>query len=621
VRRTTRVAQVPTRFGEFRQHLHAARDNKNTEEYSIENAHAIAHIMCHYNNPSCKMMSKKKFYQLVQRYSVQKWIKKFGKKGQNTAYKEMRQLHERVVFKPIKVESLTRLERQRAMESLIFLIEKRDGSIKARTCANGSTQRSYIPKEEAASPTAATESIIITGVIEAKQNRDVMTLDIPNAFVQTSIPQGEGDEKIIMKIRGVLVDILLEMSPETYKDYVVYEGKNKVLYVQMLKALYGMMMASLLFYKKFRTDIESTGYEVNPYDHCVANKMINEKQHTLTWHVDDVKASHVDTQVNDEFHRWCERKYGNSDIGHVVVTRGKKHDYLAMNLDYSEKNKLKIDMRYYTDNIIEAFPYELKAQTVAPWNDKLFKVNDSVKKLDEKRQAIFHTFVMKSMFLCKRGRPDIEPAISYLSTRTRKANESDWLKLLRKMGFLKGTRNDILTLEADDSQILSWYIDAAFAVHPDMKSHTGLVFTLGKGAITSASTKQKNNSRSSTESELNGTDDKISKIISVKKFIEHQDFEVKLNLIYQDNTSTMKLQKNGKLSSGKRTRHFDIKLFYITDLISRGEVDVRYCPTDEMIADYMSKPLVGTKFRIFRDLIINLSGKHHRIGQQKYVGE
>ena len=109
--------------------------------------------------------------------------------------------------------------------------------------------------------------------------------------------------------------------------------------------------------------------------------------------------------------------------------------------------------------------------------------------------------------------------------------------------------------------------------------------------------------------------------MQVSNVIEHQDFKVKLNLIYQDNTSTMKLQKNGKLSSGKRTRHFDIKLFYITDLINRGEVDVRYCPTDEMIADYMSKPLVGTKFRIFRDLIMNLSDKHHRIGQQECVGE
>ena len=154
-----------------------------------------------------------------------------------------------------------------------------------------------------------------------------------------------------------------------------------------------------------------------------------------------------------------------------------------------------------------------------------------------------------------------------------------------------------------------------------MKSHTGMVFTLGKGAIISSSTKQKVNARSSTESELIASDDKLGKIISTKKFMEHQDFKVKVNLIYQDNTNTMKLQNNGKLSSGKRTRHFDIKLFYITDLISRNEVEVRYCPTDEMLADYMTKPLVGTKFKLFRDLIMNLSGKHHRIGQQECVGE
>ena len=92
-----------------------------------------------------------------------------------------------MVFKPGKVESLTQQERNRATESLIFLVEKRDNVIKARTCANGSTQREYISKDEAASPTAATDSILITGAIDAKKNRDVMTLDIPNAFVQTEV--------------------------------------------------------------------------------------------------------------------------------------------------------------------------------------------------------------------------------------------------------------------------------------------------------------------------------------------------------------------------------------------------------------------------------------------------
>ena len=112
----------------------------------------------------------------------------------------------------------------------------------------------------------------------------------------------------------------------------------------------------------------------------------------------------------------------------------------------------------------------------------------------------------------------------------------------------------------------------------------------------------------------------IAKTIKVKKFLEEQGFKVKLNIIYQDNTSTMKLQKNSRLSSGKRTRHFDIKMFYITDLISRDEVEVRYCPTNDMIADYMSKPIVGAKFQKFRDLIMNLSGIYHQIGQQECVG-
>jgi hypothetical protein len=69
----------------------------------------------------------------------------------------------------------------------------------------------------------------------------------------------------------------------------------------------------------------------------------------------------------------------------------------------------------------------------------------------------------------------------------------------------------------------------------------------------------------------------------------------------------MKLEENGKASSGKRTRHFNIKYFYITDLISRNQVQIKYCPTDEMIADYMTKPLIGIKFQKFRKLIMNKS--------------
>jgi hypothetical protein len=283
---------------------------------------------------------------------------------------------------------------------------------------------------------------------------------------------------------------------------------------------------------------------------------------------------------------------------------------------------LKVDMKYYIKAMIEEFPYEVPYCKKTPWTERLFKVNEDSKKIEHQRKETFHTFVMKCMFLTKRARPDIEPAITFLSSRVKEPNEDDWNKLIRVLGYLKATIEDVLTLEADDTNTLTWYIDAAFAVHADMKSHTGAILTLGKGAICSSSTKQKVNSRSSTGAEMVAVDDKIDKVIWTKRFLEKQGFKVMLNVIYQDNTSTMKLQKNGKASSGKRTRHFDIKYFYITDLISRNEVQVEYCPTDAMIADYMTKPVVGSKYKIFRDRIMNLSNKHHRIcGQQECVGD
>jgi hypothetical protein len=123
-----------------------------------------------------------------------------------------------------------------------------------------------------------------------------------------------------MKIRGQVVDIVLELCPGVYDDYVIDEGKNKIIYVRMLKALYGMLISSILYYKKFRKDIESIGFEVNPYDICVANPKVNGKQ-TVTWYVDDLKSSHVDSRVNDNFAQWCEKTYGSDDLGHVSSER------------------------------------------------------------------------------------------------------------------------------------------------------------------------------------------------------------------------------------------------------------------------------------------------------------
>ena len=138
-----------------------------------------------------------------------------------------------------------------------------------------------------------------------------------------------------------------------------------------------------------------------------------------------------------------------------------------------------------------------------------------------------------------------------------------WLEqLIRLLSYLRDTVDEVLILEADNTETIRWYVDATFAVHKDMKCHTGAVMTMGSGEVH----KQKVNARSSTEAELVAVDDVIAKILWTKMFIEWQGFQVKLNILYQENTSTMILEINGKTSCGKWTRHFDIKRFHVTNL-------------------------------------------------------
>ena len=136
--------------------------------------------------------------------------------------------------------------------------------------------------------------------------------------------------------------------------------------------------------------------------------------------------------------------------------------------------------------------------------------------------------------------------------------------------------------------------------------------------MSTLTTKQKVNSRSSTEAEFIAVDDVISKIIWTKLFMEAQGYKIKSNIIYRDNQSSMKMEMNGKSSSGKRTRHFNIKYYYITDLIKRGEVQIKFCPTENMIADYMTKPITGSRFIEFWSHILGINGT---VVQQECVGE
>jgi hypothetical protein len=135
------------------------------------------------------------------------------------------------------------------MDSLILLVEKNDVTVRARTCANGSTQSSYISNDEAESPTVMSKSKLMTATIDAKEGRDVMTAYIPHAFVQTKVGPTANTERVIMKIKGPLVDTLILLNNDLYQNLVFYENGIKVLYVEVLKAFMEAYRIIVVLYK------------------------------------------------------------------------------------------------------------------------------------------------------------------------------------------------------------------------------------------------------------------------------------------------------------------------------------------------------------------------------------
>ena len=272
-------------------------------------------------------------------------------------------------------------------------------------------------------------------------------------------------------------------------------------------------------------------------------------------------------------------------------------------------------MEDYIERLLAEVPEDMAGTAVTPAANYLFQVKEGSTLLDDDTAEIFHHLVAKLLYLCKRVRPDIMTAVAFLTTRVSKPDVDDYRKLARCIKYLRDCPNLALTLEAGDSGSLEWWVDASFAVHNDMKSHTGAVLSMGKGGVMSISTKQKLNTKSSTEAELVGVDDGMPMVLWTRNFLKAQGYDVTDNVVYQDNQSAILLERNGKASSGRRTRHIDIRYFFATDRIAKGEMRVEYCPTEDMIADFFTKPLQGSLFRKFRALIMNLPEEHLILGR------
>jgi hypothetical protein len=294
----------------------------------------------------------------------------------------------------------------------------------------------------------------------------------------------------------------------------------------------------------------------------------------------------------------------------MSVSCGKVYTYLGMTLDYSLPGRVMIIMFEYIMEIIAAYdkadPKGSGTKTsAAPEN--LFKIDDDCKKLDPVKSQEFHTLVAKTLYATKRARPDTCTVVAYLTTRVRQPDADNWKKQSHMIKYLRGTKTLPLVRSASGTGILKWWVGGSFAVHPAMRGHTGGGLTMGRGFPIVTSTEQKLNTRSSTKSELVPVDDCMPAICWTRYFLEAQGYQVTENTVYQDNKSAILLERNGKASSSKRTKYIHIRYFFVTDRINKEEeLTVEWCPTRDVIADFMTKPTHSALFRNFGDQIMRV---------------
>jgi hypothetical protein len=398
-------------------------------------------------------------YAAVTKVSRSEWKQE---RTERAIKKELSQMFEELVaIVPVKRQAIP--SNVTILNSHMFVVNKYDANgefkkVKARLVADGRDQDPTLYPNKS-SPTVAIHSVFtVLGMIGEKPWLVVAKIDIKGAFVQTPMT----GPPIYMRLDPKIMKYAKELYPELDE----FQWKDQCVYTVMLKAMYGCVQASALWYVLIRSEFEKMGYSVSETDKCMFIKQVGEdKIFTLLLHVDDILAA-VDAEEADELLKRLKRHFGE-----VQFEVGNDLSYLGMKISV-RKEGTTIDMSFYVAQVLEDEEVEVAS---SPTTKTTYNVNEDSKKLDETERKWFHSKTAKLLYLAKRARPDVLTAVIFLCTRIQEATCEDREKLKRVLGYLKGTAERKLFLHTQKEKKIVAYVDAAYAVHNDSKSHSGVM--------------------------------------------------------------------------------------------------------------------------------------------------
>jgi hypothetical protein len=517
--------------------------------------------------------------------SVKRGLAERGKVALDACRKELVQMFkEKEVLHPVMWHNLSAEQKQNITKSHMFLKDKFDAmgdfeKMKARLVGDGRTQDRTV-YQNTYSPTAAVRSLMTMLKIAAVEERLMMKVDIAGAYLCADI---DDKEEVLLELDRELARLAVHFMPEL-KPYLRADGK---LICQVTKALYGLIQAALLWYKRLTKKLKEEGFVENGVDPCVMNKMVNGKQVTIVIYVDDLLVLALERESLEWVATMLKKEFNG-----VEYKIADELSYLGMVIQRFPGKGVRVSMQHYLEGILEYYGKAL-CDYITPAKADLFKV---VEAEASEEQSKFHTTTAKLLFMAKRTRPEVLLAVQYLCTRVREPTVNDVQKLERVLGFLRKTKTRGKWMDKSPFDRVVLYLDAAFACHMDGKGHSGGVARLGNTSVQEISKKHKMGSKDSTEAELVTASDHVVEGELLHEFLEEQGFELKRLSLLQDNAAVISMLVNG---GGKvRTKHLRARLMLLREKVVQNEIEVQYIKTKEMIADILTKPLQGEQFHV-----------------------
>lgn len=195
-------------------------------------------------------------------------------------------------------------------------------------------------------------------------------------------------------------------------------------------------------------------------------------------------------------------------------------------------------------------------------------------------------------------RPDISASVTILAQKVTKPTQEDWNELKRILRYLKGTADLSLVLGGSNDKIgLIDYADANWAEDVALhqrKSTTGYIFKYLDAIISWCSKRQTCVAKSSMEAGYIALSEASSEALWIRRLLkDFKQLEKDPTTIYEDNQSCLKLIKEEKLSN--RSKHIDVHTYFVKDHVDKGTIKCIYCPTEDMVADLLTKPLPASR--------------------------